>query len=588
MYKYLKPDRLEIDSTSNVSYQQQWLHWRKTFENFLQESRPTTESGQMDHSDSVKLKLLINYVSLTIYKMIASCKTYLCAISTLESIYVKPKSIIFARHKLTTRTQQLDESIDQYVQDLKLLAKDCDFKAVTAQENESDSIRGAFIAGLRSPQIRQRLLENLTLTLDEARNKARALEFAEIQSCGKRGHFAKSCRSQTLASIANAEEGDSISSSLFVATVGLNRCVIPIKLNGINVKALIDTGSTASFVDEKVVQRYNIPTPSWKQNVSMASQVLKSQITSACYAPIQLNGSVYPNTLLRVMENLCSDVIIGHDIMAQCSSLEIKFDGPKPFLTISALKEANIEPVNLFPHLSPNCTPIAVKSRRHASDNLVFIESEIHSLLSEGIIEESTSPWRAQTLVTFGTHQKKRMCIDYSQTINKFTYLDAYPLPNMEDVVAKVAKWKVFSKIDLKSAYHQIPILDSNKQFTAFEACGNLYQFTRIPFGVTNGVACFQRSIDTIIRKTNLSGVYPYLDDITICDDDDYRCDKQFKRCSWTFLLKEDKLEELLMEYGRIFQRRVKWRGKESDMKPELNRSVESERESMDGRRRNL
>jgi transposase InsO family protein len=109
------------------------------------------------------------------------------------------------------------------------------------------------------------------------------------------------------------------------------------------------------------------------------------------------------------------------------------------------------------------------------------------------------------------------MVIDYSQTINKFTLLDAYPLPNVDYVVRKVASYKVFSSIDLKDAYHQIPLLPEERHFTAFEACGKLYEFTRIPFGVTNGVASFQRVIDTIIQDERLEGVVAYLDDITVC-----------------------------------------------------------------------
>lgn len=66
----------------------------------------------------------------------------------------------------------------------------------------------------------------------------------------------------------------------------------------------------------------------------MATQALKFHIKSASYASLQVNEHVYPNMLLRIMRNLCSDVIIEHDIMAQCSSLQIKFDGPRASLTI--------------------------------------------------------------------------------------------------------------------------------------------------------------------------------------------------------------------------------------------------------------
>ena len=58
-----------------------------------------------------------------------------------------------------------------------------------------------------------------------------------------------------------------------------------------------------------------------------------------------------------------------------------------------------------------------------------------------------------------------------------------------------IAKYRVFSTFDLKSAYHQIPLKPEEKQYTVFTADGNLYQFCRVPFGVTNGVACFQRVI---------------------------------------------------------------------------------------------
>ncbi|KAI5721544.1 hypothetical protein M8J77_022092 [Diaphorina citri] len=102
--------------------------------------------------------------------------------------------------------------------------------------------------------------------------------------------------------------------------------------------------------------------------------------------------------------------------------------------------------------------------------------------------------------------------------INKFTLLDAYPLPRIEDIIAKVSENQVFSVIDLKSAYHQVPIMDSEKQYTAFEASGKLYHFLRVPFGVTNGVASFQRTIDRIVEDEKLIGTYPYLDDVTVCE----------------------------------------------------------------------
>ena len=101
-------------------------------------------------------------------------------------------------------------------------------------------------------------------------------------------------------------------------------------------------------------------------------------------------------------------------------------------------------------------------------------------MLAEGIIEPSSSPWRAQALVS-RDGQKPRMCIDYSQTVNKYTRPDAYPLPRVDDVVNRIAKFKVMSTLDLRSVYHQIPHHEDDKIFTAFEVEGRLYQFCRLP-----------------------------------------------------------------------------------------------------------
>ena len=85
--------------------------------------------------------------------------------NALEEIFVKPKNSVFCRQLLATRQQQTDESVDQYLQSLKRLAKDCDFQVVTATQVRDEYIRDAFMNGITSNRIRQRLLENKTLEI---------------------------------------------------------------------------------------------------------------------------------------------------------------------------------------------------------------------------------------------------------------------------------------------------------------------------------------------------------------------------------------------------------------------------------------
>ena len=112
-----------------------------------------------------------------------------------------------------------------------------------------------------------------------------------------------------------------------------------------------------------------------------------------------------------------------------------------------------VEPPRLFEHVTSNCKPVAVRSRKHTPENKRFIRDEVQRLHADGIIRPSTSPWRAQVLVTkeTGTH-KKRMCVDYKQTINHFTELDAYPLPDSDDMVCEISQYTWFSTFNLKSA----------------------------------------------------------------------------------------------------------------------------------------
>jgi hypothetical protein len=175
-----------------------------------------------------------------------------------------------------------------------------------------------------------------------------------------------------------------------------------------------------------------------------------------------------------------------------------------------------MEPPEPFANLTPDCHPIATKSRRFSQEDLLFIDGEVERLLNEGIIEPSKSPWRAQVVVTKDENHKKRMAIDYSQTINKFTLLDAFPLPRIDELINQIAQYMIFSTIDLRSAYHQVPLKNDDKTYTAFEARGCLYQFTRLPVGVTNGVACFQREMVRFVQEKELKATFPFLDRPTL------------------------------------------------------------------------
>lgn len=348
---------------------------------------------------------------------------------------------------------------------------------------------------------------------------------ATCTSCNKTGHFKKVCKSRkhnktTSAITQDSSDDDATTATIIAANPGLlSKAVVPALINDYKANCLIDTGSSNSYINEDFVisHKLTINESSQKHKVSMASISLSTEIKGFVLADLSLVGHEYRNLKLSILPNLCADILIGHDVLKQHSKLNLSFGGKKLPLTICSVAQALVEPVSLFTNLSPDIKPIATKSRRYSSEDSVFISNEVRTLLAEGVIEESTSPWRAQVLVVRNENHRRRMVVDYSQTINRYTLLDAYPVPNIDKMISEISKFSFYSTLDLKSAYHQVPIPKKDRPFTAFEAGGALYQFKVIAFGLTNGVSGFQRFIDKIIRTENLSGVFAYIDDVTVC-----------------------------------------------------------------------
>ncbi|XP_069167419.1 uncharacterized protein [Procambarus clarkii] len=171
MKRLPRSERFTTDSDS-TNAAQEWRHWLKAFKNFSLAVQQTTPS--MD-----KLGLLMNYVAPRVFDYIADCTTYNAAEKSLTELFVKPKNKVFARYVLATRHLEPGESLDLFLQALKLLAKDCQFKAVTAVEASDNYVRDAFINALGSATIRQCLLENKTLDLQSAFDQAHTLETAQ-------------------------------------------------------------------------------------------------------------------------------------------------------------------------------------------------------------------------------------------------------------------------------------------------------------------------------------------------------------------------------------------------------------------------
>ena len=164
-----RPKTLDLDPSSQNAAKE-WRHWKKIFLNYLEDFKDKLPNFH---------RALIGCVSSSVYEYIENCTTFKESIEKLDSIFIKTPNEVFARHMLATRRQKPGESLDDFYRELEKLRRNCNFKAHTAVECGDEAMRDAFISGLASPAIRQRLLENKELNLETAYNQASALDLAQ-------------------------------------------------------------------------------------------------------------------------------------------------------------------------------------------------------------------------------------------------------------------------------------------------------------------------------------------------------------------------------------------------------------------------
>lgn len=149
-----------------------------------------------------------------------------------------------------------------------------------------------------------------------------------------------------------------------------------------------------------------------------------------------------------------------------------------------------------------------------------LIDQELNEMLKQDIIEPSSSGWSSPILLVPKKDGKYRFCVDFRK-LNSVTKKDAYPIPYMSAILDRLRNAKYLSSIDIKSAYWQVPVSQSSREYTAFTIPGRgLYHFKKMPFGLTNAPATWQRILDRALGADLEPYVLVYLDDIVVVSPD--------------------------------------------------------------------
>ena len=160
--------------------------------------------------------------------------------------------------------------------------------------------------------------------------------------------------------------------------------------------------------------------------------------------------------------------------------------------------------------------PFKQRFRRIPPGMFSELQQHLKQMLDSNVIRKSHSPWASNIVPVRKKDGKLRFCVDYRQ-LNQRTIKDAYAIPRMEDTLDLLHGKKWFSTLDLKAGYWQVEMEECDKPYTAFTVGPlGLFEFNRLPFGLSNSPATFQRLMERVLGDLNMSICLAYLDDILI------------------------------------------------------------------------
>ena len=160
-------------------------------------------------------------------------------------------------------------------------------------------------------------------------------------------------------------------------------------------------------------------------------------------------------------------------------------------------------------------TPVSQPYRRIPPNQYKEVKEHISDLLRKGVIQESSSSYASPIVLVRKPDGSLRMCVDYRK-LNSKTRRDAFPLPRIDESLDALSGAAFFSTIDLASGYHQVAMHEKDRARTAFTTPFGLYEYLRMPFGLCNAPATFQRLMQATMSDLAFQIVLIYLDDLLV------------------------------------------------------------------------
>ncbi|XP_030840818.1 uncharacterized protein K02A2.6-like [Strongylocentrotus purpuratus] len=363
-------------------------------------------------------------------------------------------------------------------------------------------------------------------------------------SCSKMHHFSSVCRStkKSASSVRHVDEpieGD-IASSVFTLSDRISSAhsgqfkECEVQIAGTNLSLMIDVGAKVSILSDKLYHRHF-------SHCSLSSTSSKLIAYGEPPTLISVLGMVeLPVGYKDVhLDSFTFYIAKGESLMGVNLFDALGFQmndhtGERIRLVDNAYRERYAALFNEFgkckgychaPRVDSSVPPTAQSLRRLPLAVRDEVSKELHRLESDGIIERiDSSLWVSNLVIARRKNGDLRLCVDL-RAVNKAIIPDKYPLPTMNELSASFHGAKVFSKLDMRRSYLQVPLAEQSRHLTAFNTHIGMFQYRRMPYGLNSAPSAFQKIVSSVLA--GIEGTLNLLDDVVVFGEDKAQHDQR-------------------------------------------------------------
>ncbi|XP_062578034.1 uncharacterized protein K02A2.6-like [Saccostrea cucullata] len=377
-----------------------------------------------------------------------------------------------------------------------------------------------------------------------ARNK-------ECRKCGKVGHFIKCCLTKkpgkgkpTKGGKINKVDYSEVDSDSEVYVFSLktghtSSDKVKVSLGGNPVEFVIDSGASANIIDKELWEYLK------KNRIKCHSEKCEKKLFAyGSTEPLKLLGkfraqtSIHENGNSREEEffvlNGTGPALLGKDTAMNLGVLKLGVNTVQPTDFIHEYSECfrgigKLKDFKLKLHIDKNVKPVAQSMYRIPYSLRDKVGEQLDELESQDIIERvnDPTPWVSPVIIVPKPNGDIRLCVDMRQA-NAAIIRERHPIPTVDDILYMVNGSQVFSKLDLRSGYHQIELEELSREITTFVTYKGLYRYKRLMFGISSAPEKYQQVISQVFH--DCEGVQNISDDIVIYGRDKAEHDERLRK----------------------------------------------------------